>query len=91
MWTVVVYLSPSWIILVHDRFLQHRISYLLITLIIPNFIVSVTDSVDNRTINSNYQSRDSSAGRAMGYELEGPGMIPGSARFFSSPKRPDLF
>jgi hypothetical protein len=31
---------------------------------------------------------DGSVGIAMGYGLEGPGSIPESARFFSSPKRP---
>jgi hypothetical protein len=35
-------------------------------------------------------SRDSSVGLATGYALDGPGSIPGSARFFSSPQRLDL-
>jgi hypothetical protein len=33
--------------------------------------------------------RDSSVSKSTGYGLDDPGSIPGSARFFSSPQRPD--
>jgi hypothetical protein len=35
------------------------------------------------------RSRDSSVGIVTGYMLDGPGSIPGSARFLISPQRPD--
>jgi hypothetical protein len=34
-------------------------------------------------------SQDSSVGVAIGYGLDGPGSIPGNARFFSSPHCPE--
>jgi hypothetical protein len=35
------------------------------------------------------EGRDSSVGIATGYGLDGPGLIPGSVKYFSSPDRPD--
>jgi hypothetical protein len=36
-----------------------------------------------------FDSRDSSVGIATGYRLGSPGSLPGSARFFYTPQRPD--
>jgi hypothetical protein len=36
-----------------------------------------------------FRSRDSLVGIVTSYGLDGPGLIPGSARFFSSPQPPD--
>jgi hypothetical protein len=36
-----------------------------------------------------YFNKDGSIGIATGYELDGPGSIPGNARFLSSPQCPD--
>jgi hypothetical protein len=46
-------------------------------------------SEENMSLGKNSRRRDSSVGIATGYRLDGPGFVPGTARFLSSPQRPD--
>jgi hypothetical protein len=53
------------------------------------FVAPLQFNFNVRTYVAISGSWDSSVGIATGYGLDGPGLIPGSARFFSSPQCPD--
>jgi hypothetical protein len=80
--------SATNIIIIRSKYRSRPADYRLasyLRLAISNWSPKSTKSISSRQL----RSLDSSVGIAMGYGLDGPGSIPGNAKFLSSPERPD--